>query len=532
MFQRKFIYLLQKIFDDSTMIVFCCRKIHHDDFDLIYYNENFKKTLMYDDEFLKNTKFQDLLHAKEKSSVFEKLDQSSTDEKIQFVASFKGKGDEYIDFIIDAIFLNNNNRNNSFNFLKNKKETVLFIANQIENLQNIEDNKLINYFLNYLDEVHYIENLSSRKFIHLSENIKDLTGFSKEELNYQKFREQIDPEDKDRILYDYSGESFNNDLKNNLTYRFIKKDGGVIWLNDIFTVITGKDGSALYTIGSLRDVTNLKEKEEQILNLQQQLAQKQKMEALGRFSSEIAHDFNNILSGIKANGELLYQYVENLDKFINSIKKLNIDEKYLNEIIKIKSELSDSLEDLAEIITKALSLTSNLLTFSRIKSNMVEKLDLNEVLVKLKLIIKNILKKGVNIDVQTLESPLYIETSRTNIEQILLNLVINSIDAIKENGNITIKTEKISKEEDRRLRISQVEKKFYAKITIKDDGSGIPEELRSRIFEPFFTTKKNKGTGLGLSIVYSLVQQADGYIDFESSIGNGTTFFIYFPIVE
>lgn len=521
MFQRKFIYLLQKIFDDSPMIVFCCKKIHHDDFDLIYYNENFKQTLMYDDEFFKKTKLQDLLHEKEKSSVFEKLDQSSIDGKIQFVTSFKTKGDEYIDLIIDAIFLN-----------KQKKNTVLFIANQIENLQNIEGNKLINYFLNYLDEVHYIENLSFKKFIHLSENIEDITGFAKEELDYQKFREQIYSEDKERILYDFSGESFNDDLKNNLTYRFIKKDGSIIWLNDIFTVIAGKDGSALYTIGSLRDVTNLKEKEEQILNLQQQLAQKQKMEALGRFSSEIAHDFNNILSGIKSNGELLYKYVENLDKFINSIKKLNIDEEYLSEITKIKSELSDSLEDLAEIITKALSLTSNLLTFSRIKSNTVERLDLNEVILKLKLIIKNILKKSVNIDVQILGSPLYIEISRTNIEQILLNPVINSIDAINENGNITIKTEKISKEEDRRLQISQIEKRFYAKITIKDDGYGIPEELKSRIFEPFFTTKQNKGTGLGLSIVYSLVQQADGYIDFESSIGNGTAFFIYFPIVE
>ena len=138
----------------------------------------------------------------------------------------------------------------------------------------------------------------------------------------------------------------------------------------------------------------------------------------------------------------------------------------------------------------------------------------------------------VVIDVGAQLSGVLVCIGRGLIEQILLNLVINSIDAIKENGNITIKTEKISKEEDRRLRISQVEKKFYAKITIKDDGSGIPEELRSRIFEPFFTTKKNKGTGLGLSIVYSLVQQADGYIDFESSIGNGTTFFIYFPIVE
>ncbi len=117
MFQRKFIYLLQKIFDDSPMIVFCCKKIHHDDFDLIYYNENFKKTLMYDDEFLKKTKFQDLLHEKEKSSVFEKLDQSNIDEKIQFVTSFKTKGDEYIDLIIDVIFLN-----------KQKKEYCAFYS--------------------------------------------------------------------------------------------------------------------------------------------------------------------------------------------------------------------------------------------------------------------------------------------------------------------------------------------------------------------------------------------------------------------
>ncbi len=252
----------------------------------------------------------------------------------------------------------------------------------------------------------------------------------------------------------------------------------------------------------LRDVTQ----EEQ---LQEQLRQSQKMEAIGTLAGGIAHDFNNILAGIFGYAELLQTEImssgsDRAKEFINSI---------------------------FSAVPRASALTRQLIAFSRRREPEFVKIYLNESIVNMNKLFERVLGDDIELVLDLSPSELFIKGDTGQIEQVLLNLVVNSSHAMPQGGRITLRT--------KRLDITDMQKDVpdskpgtYAYISVSDTGTGMKEEVLTRIFDPFFTTKKpGEGTGMGLAVVYGIVKSLGGWISVDSEFGVGTTFHLYFPLI-
>ncbi len=266
--------------------------------------------------------------------------------------------------------------------------------------------------------------------------------------------------------------------------------------------VCNQDNQLTGVLELLKDITKLKETEEK-------LGQSQKMEALGQLAGGIAHDFNNLMTVINGYSEFL---LENMS-FNSAIR---------NDLVEIKNAaLSASV------------LTKQLLTFSRKEKTNPTIFNLNQAIQDSEKLLKRTIRENVEIKFDLLPDLGNIYADPGQIQQIIINLVINAHDAIKNTGIIILKTKKIHIENEQfgfdNVKIDPGE---YITFSITDTGMGIDEEILPHIFEPFFTTKDpGKGTGLGLAIVYGNVLQNKGKITIYSKVGIGTKFQIYFPEV-
>jgi len=255
----------------------------------------------------------------------------------------------------------------------------------------------------------------------------------------------------------------------------------------------------------------VKERTSELKEVQKQLLQSQKMEAVGHLAGGVAHDFNNILTAILGYGELL--------------KDPNLGDDQRNTYL-------DIIQSSAE---KASKLTQSLLVFSRKQVIDPKLIDLNSLIRSSEPIIRKLLREDIRLEFFNDEecNKATIMADATQIEQVLLNLVVNSRDAMSEGGLITIETLCLELNEDfMRMHDSGPPGK-YVQLSITDTGSGIDPEIKDKLFEPFFTTKGvGKGTGLGLSIVYGIIQQHNGFVDIISALNKGTTIQIYFPCIQ
>ena len=252
----------------------------------------------------------------------------------------------------------------------------------------------------------------------------------------------------------------------------------------------------------LSDVTQ-KEK------LEQQLRQAQKMESMGKLAGGIVHDFNNILAGIFGYSELLR----------HEIKSLGSDsaEKCISSILSAAQRASD--------------LTRQLLTFARERVTEPVKISLNELIKDICKLSRSVLPESIELLLDLSPTDLILKADTTQIRQALMNLIINAKDAIPQGGRITLKTKRVD--------IAEIQKNVpgsktgtYAYISVSDTGVGILEQDKERIFEPFFTKKaEGKGTGLGLAMVHNIVTNHGGWIEVDSEVGVGTTFYLYFPLI-
>ncbi len=241
--------------------------------------------------------------------------------------------------------------------------------------------------------------------------------------------------------------------------------------------------------------------------MQAQLLQSQKMEAIGRLTGGIAHDFNNLLTVIQGYTELL---MLGLGRDDPSYEKLN---------------------NIHQATTRASELTRQLLLFGRKKKSQVESLDLNSIVKDMLTMIKRVIGEDVVIKTELADNPQSILGDKSSIEQVIMNIAINARDAMPKGGMLKIQTENVILDED------YVQIKFgsrlgrFVRLVISDTGVGMDKETKERLFEPFFTTKDiGKGTGLGLSVVYGVVKQHDGWIYVYSELGQGTVFQIYLPV--
>jgi two-component system cell cycle sensor histidine kinase/response regulator CckA len=258
-----------------------------------------------------------------------------------------------------------------------------------------------------------------------------------------------------------------------------------------------------------RAEAGLSQAQDALRKTEEQLRQAQKMEALGRLAGGVAHDFNNVLSVILGYGELI-----------------------LGDL-KLDDPLRGDIEEIQKAASRAAGLTRELLLFSRQQVLEPKVIDLHDVLKGIDSLLQRILGEDVELVLLSPKSIGRVMADPTNVEQLILNLVVNARDAMPLGGKVTIELTDI--ELDQSYAEGHVPSKAgpYVMMTVSDTGTGMDRETQSRIFEPFFTTKeKGKGTGLGLSIVFGIVQRSGGSIWVYSEVGHGTTFKIYLPRVD
>lgn len=329
---------------------------------------------------------------------------------------------------------------------------------------------------------------------------EQLTGYTREESLKMNLAQTVAPEYHDRarqmIANKLAGEK-----ETIYDLEIIKKDGNRIAL-EVNTRLITKNGAPIGIQGIARDIT---EREQ----LEEQLRQAQKMEAVGRLAGGIAHDFNNMLTAIAGYSELAIMQLQAQDP------------------------LRECIEEIKKASDRAASLTRQLLAFSRKQVLQPKVLDLNSVVKEMEKMIRRLI--GEDIHLRTMLSPDLgsIKADPGQIEQVVLNLAVNGRDAMPKGGRLIIETSNVYLDNKYAARHIAVKPGPYALLAVSDTGIGINEEEQKHIFEPFFTTKEiGKGTGLGLSTVYGIVKQSGGNIWVYSEVGLGTTFKIYLPRVD
>ena len=331
----------------------------------------------------------------------------------------------------------------------------------------------------------------NRKFIELWRLPEDVVATRNDARAIQYVLEQLeDPQafaEKIEELYaDLDAESF--DL---LHFR----DGRVY---ERFSKPQRVNGKTVGRVWSFRDITGR-------LQLEAQLRQAQKMDAIGSLAGGVAHDFNNILTVIRGNVEMLLA-----DPLLQDAHRGDLGVVY----------------GAAE---RAMELTKQLLAFSRKQVVHPVALDLSDVVREMEPMLRRLI--GEDISIETLLEPMAtVMADRAQIEQVLLNLVVNARDALPKGGAINIQTAVVDIMTERRLRGATIPAGRYVSLSVQDTGAGIDAGIIDRVFEPFFTTKeKGKGTGLGLATVYGIVKQSNGFVDVVSRVGLGATFRVLLP---
>lgn len=300
-------------------------------------------------------------------------------------------------------------------------------------------------------------------------------------------------------LSDSPDKLYNADL-----WKHVKKDGTIIDVE-----ITSHDlvfGGRRSQLVLINDVTEQKWAEKALRHSEEQLRQSQKLESVGRLAGGIAHDFNNMLTAINGYSDLI-------------LARLPADDPLRRNVEEIKKAGERSAE-----------LTRQLLAFSRRQILQAKVLDLNKVISDTTIMLQRLIGEDIQLITSLSSDVGYIEADPGQLSQVLLNLVVNSRDAMPKGGSIVIETESIYLSEQYAGQHISVKPGNYMMLAVSDTGIGMNEETKKQIFEPFFTTKEiGKGTGLGLSTVYGIVKQSGGNIWVYSEIGKGTTFKIYLP---
>ena len=289
------------------------------------------------------------------------------------------------------------------------------------------------------------------------------------------------------------------DAVHDFEFQAVHKTGREIWVCQNVRAVRNETGRLLYYEGTIRDISARKDLEDQLL-------QSQKMEAIGRLAGGIAHDFNNILTTMMGNAELaLHQLAPQNPAY----KRINI---------------------ILETATRAAQLTRQLLTISRKQVITPVILNVNDAVENVGKILDRLLGEDVQCDMTLGGSIQPIRADASQIEQVILNLAVNARDAMPNGGKLNISTATVRLYPDCCRNLPEVVSGDYAMIAVADTGTGIPGSSMEYIFEPFYTTKA-AGNGLGLSIAYGIVKQCGGYIEAASTVGIGSIFKVYLPCV-
>jgi PAS domain S-box-containing protein len=348
-----------------------------------------------------------------------------------------------------------------------------------------------------IDQVFWMHDLAKGRVLYVSPAFEEVWGHSVAAL-YQDREMLVDcvhTEDRERYI------AFLDRARSaqaEETYRIVRPDGSVRWIEDRSFPICDAEGKPYRVAGIAEDVTCRRE-------LEEELRQAHKMEAVGRLAGGVAHDFNNLLTIVGGYSHML------LDETTGSDPKRG------------------RLEQILSATNRATTLTRQLLAFSRRQVLQAKPVHLNHVLTNLQALLQPLIGEHIRIETRLDPDISRIVADPHQIEELVMNLAANSRDAMPHGGQFRMETRMANLAEMQPENPSRKAER-WVRLRIADTGCGMDERTREHAFEPFFTTKAvGKGTGLGLSTVYGIVRQNEGEIHLSSAPGRGTTFDIYFP---
>jgi len=326
--------------------------------------------------------------------------------------------------------------------------------------------------------------------------------------SYEAVLDRIIPADRKRVEESVK-RTINEGREQDTQFRVRLDNGDERVIQGRAHVVRNPDGKVIGVAGTSRDITAWDAAQQERKKLEEQLRQAQKMEAVGQLAGGIAHDFNNFLSVIMGYSELVTSTIAG--------------DPHMSAVV-------DDVREIKNAAERAATLTRQLLAFSRRQVLQPEILDLNASVDGMDKMVRRLIGEHIQFDVIHQKGLGPIKADPGQIEQVILNLVLNSRDAMPKGGRLIVETKNIDIVDPS---ATEPPPGVYVVLTVTDNGGGMSPDVRDRVSEPFFTTKeKGKGTGLGLSMVYGVVKQSSGYIYVHSEVGKGTTFSVYLPRVD
>ncbi|MBI5522565.1 MAG: PAS domain S-box protein [Desulfarculus sp.] len=328
----------------------------------------------------------------------------------------------------------------------------------------------------------------------------ELTSYSQEELRRLPFLSLVHPQDQEFVRHLHqrvlSGQAASDDR----AFRVIAKTGQTLWLSASGVPILWEGRPA--ALSFVRDMSEHKHMEQQLLHAQ-------KMEAIGRLAGGVAHDFNNLLMVIKGHGQLALGQVNG------------------------NHPLRARLDKIMQAGERGASLTRQLMSVSQLKPLEQGILDLNRLVSGMGEMFRPLIPENVGLAMRLGQDLWPVRGEPGQVEQVVMNLVVNALDAMPQGGELAIETAHQDISGRQPGQVMELKPGPYAMIAVSDSGCGMDLATLGHIFEPFYTTKETgKGTGLGLSVVYGIVKQSGGGIAVQSQPGRGTTFRVYLPRAE
>ena len=316
---------------------------------------------------------------------------------------------------------------------------------------------------------------------------------------------KIHPRDRDRVCASISDAIAGTSDRWSGEYRFRRADSSDVNILERALILRDASGAATRFIGSLMDITERKQ-------LQDQLCRSQRMEAFGQLAAGVAHDFNNFLTTILGYGDLLLHERQ------------------------IKGALADHVSEIRAAAGRASALTQQLLAFSRRQPLEPKVVEINSIITNLERSLLRLIGENIPVVCQLHQEKggAHIKADPGQIAQIILNLAVNARDAMPHGGQLTLETAivDLTGETQSRFQCGEFAPGEYVLVSVRDTGTGMSEEVKAHLFEPFFTTKTDeRRSGLGLATSYGIVHQSGGHLRVDSEEGKGTTVQIYLPRV-
>lgn len=335
-------------------------------------------------------------------------------------------------------------------------------------------------------------------FLEVNDAAVEQYGYSRDEFRNMSLLDVDHTEEKEKRVEHFR--KWNGEGRYHGNWKHRKKDGKILEVETVSHELNHAGRRVRLVVAQDTGARHL---------LEQQFRQAQKMEAVGRLAGGVAHDFNNLLMVIKGHTELLRNSMSPTDQF------------------------SKKVEHIERAADRATSLTRQLLAFSRMQVLQPHVMNLNEVVEDMGRLLPRLIGEDIELEIRTAKNLGALKADASQMEQVIMNLVVNARDAMPEGGRLLIETSNEELDSAYNAVHPVVRQGSYILLAVSDNGTGMDADTQAHIFEPFFTTKpQGKGTGLGLATVYGVVKQSGGFIWVYSELGKGTSFKIYLPRVD